>query len=363
MLVWNMGCLEMYPIKDQLCCIPRLCMAELLPMNDYDILVQQSGWLIISNWRPYTHKYTQQEYQQCILYDVRRGRLVASFAVKKDIKPIIGKATPDKVQIYYGCIMPMSTEKTSDIPSYQYYWYIIELSIKSDISTNTEDIHRYEQTISQEKMKRVREKYHMIKTCVIEQGYWCDENYSLSMMEAKEAIYLPGCISTEIRTYHLVDDLFLISYKESRISDDAVFLAHSIRQQHVVWSRTTFKSCLLIPDEKAILFYEHYGMTQLLDMYTGNILNAFKIKLFGVTGHIIGPICCCTSTRENVLIDVRTGKEIRTLDSSRMTRYLTNQSIQAYMENNYTLPPSTPTRVEYSNWIDMMIWVDEYAQI
>jgi hypothetical protein len=369
MLVWNIGNLEIHNTEHQSYCVPRLCMAELLPHRWRYLLEQQSGWLLVEDLTDFT-----KSKQWYLLYDIRRGRLAMSFSTGTDIKPVIGKVTPNKVQIYYGHITRISSD-TMTSGSYQYYWHTIEVSIQSDIPTSTADLTWYDQTPTSEAIETVRAKYRAIMECVKDQGHWCGEGYLLKTNSASEGILLPVEMGLVARPQHLIDDLFLLSNPSWRITRDNFLLVHSLSQQHVIWSKGNYLFHKLIPDEKAILTYDEDGTIQLLNMYTGDVLNSFNIQKCNHIHHVIGPLCSFYSEK-SMLIDVCTGETIRMLKSDPVIQSWILPVLLPYMEsdNNPDDLESThiedditdvlgPTRIEYANTEVNSAMIFEYAQI
>jgi hypothetical protein len=366
LLVWDIGHLEVYyKGSDQPYYMPRLCMTELLPWPMSRLLAQQSGWLIIQNWNDCMNEH--EEYSQYMLYDIRRAHLAASFIISNSIKPILGKATPDKVQIYWGDVISIDDDDDtsnsqifdlSEMGFYQHRWHIIEVSALPGAASHTADLSWRDRIPTRQVLSDVQEKYHNIKLHALKQGHWCDKNYRLKTIKSKKSIPLSDCTDPEVTTRHLYDDLFLILYKNER-SD--VLLVHSVRQQRALWSKTVLTHIKLIYEEKAILTYSK-NSAKLLDMYTGKVLSSFKLQGCRRIRHIIGPICR-VSGRETLLIDVRTGKKIRTLTPSQAAQSLLNSSEETNMKNTSIRNFLIPTRVEYVNPKGNAIWIDEYAQV
>jgi hypothetical protein len=309
MLVWNLGQLEMHNTEHQSYYTPSLCMAELLPHDEWEFLEQQSGWLLIKDFTDHLDESTQQY----LLYDIRRGRLAMSFSMEQDTEPIMGKVTPNKVQIYYGHIAQTSSDTTTS-GSYQYYWHTIEVSIQSGASTSTVDLTWYDQTPTSEAIETVRSKYRAIVECVKDHGYWCGEGYLLKTNSASKGIQLPVKTDILIQPHHLIDDLFLLSSQSDYNVRDHFLLVHSLSQPHVIWSKNKLTFHSLIPEEKSILTYDEDNTIRLLGMYTGNVLNSFNFQEFNSIRHIIGPLFSFHG-RKYMLIDVRTGEIIRILES------------------------------------------------
>jgi hypothetical protein len=363
---WDIGQLEMHDIDGQLCCVPRLCTFDLLPDDNYWLLTQRSGWMLIQYLEPYIDKYDQQKYWQYILYDIRRGRLASAFAVRGGTWPTIGRATLDKVQIYYGLTVPVSNAatkfETSGTESYQYCWCTVEISAQPDIPIPAVDPSWHKQMLMPQTIEKTKRRYYNVMECVREHKYWCDKYYLLKKTMAKETIHLP--VDTNLYSWkrHLFDDLFLILHENRQEHRCNVFLVHSTRQKRVLWSRTTLTCSVIIPDEKAILVYEPHSIAQLLDIYTGNVLNSFEIKEYSTIVHVIGPLCSASDDIRNVLIDVRTGERIRTLVPGHMTQSL-DPFVQASMERALIPHFIGPVHIEHANWPNTVIWIDEYAQI
>jgi hypothetical protein len=358
MLVWNIGCLEMHDTEEQSYCIPSLCMTELLPHSWWQFLEQQSGWLLMEDLTDYMNRPTRQ----CLLYDIRRGRLVMSFSAGIDMRPIIGKAAPDKVQIYYSHIKRISSD-TITSESSQYFWHTIDVSIQSDISTSTADLIWYDQIPTSEAIETVRATYRNIM------------EYLLKTNSASEGMILPVEIKTITRPQHLIDDLFLLAPPKNCIVRDSFLLVHSLSQQHVIWLKNDLICYALIPEEKAIITYDVDGTVRLLNMYTGNVLNSFKLRGCHSIDHIIGPLCIFYCNK-NMLIDVRTGEIVHTLKSDQMIQSWILPVLLPDMDptNDLDALGQTrievditdvlgPTRIEYVNAGINRALIFEYAQI
>jgi hypothetical protein len=361
-LVWDVGHLMIHNVDGQHCCVPRLCATELLPDNDYWPIAQQCGWLLMVNEDVYIDNHTKDQYWQCILYDIRRSCVAASFMVREGIYPIISKATPDKVQLYYGHATPIPNVTTifedEDRQPCQYHWSIIEISALLDTSNVTTDLSWYDQVPTRKTLAKVQEKYHTIEEDTREQGHWCDKNYLLKRIEANEPIQLPARMGPKIQMHHLIEDLFLISRGSGWYREHDVFMVHSVRQQRVIWSRTALINYKIIPEERAILIYECDNLAQLLDMYTGNVLKSFRIQGCDITLPVIGPLCRASYDGQDILIDVRTGKFVRNLNSDQAVQFLSHPSTKLNM-----LKFLGPTRIVYINRATKAAWIDEYAQV
>jgi hypothetical protein len=138
-LVWDIGHLKVHCIDGQYYSTPSLCMIELLPGDNYLILAQQGGWLLVTRKLSRFEEFKEQRTRYYMLYNIQHRRLVASFFVKGDMQPILGKVMPDKAQIYYSHTMPM-TDTISMTVDYQYRWHILEVNAKPYIPPLTEDI-------------------------------------------------------------------------------------------------------------------------------------------------------------------------------------------------------------------------------
>jgi hypothetical protein len=332
MLVWNLGHLEVHNTEHQSYCVPSLYMAELLPHNQWHFLEQQGGWLLIEDMSNYTNKS-----RHCLLYDIRRRRLAMSFSMGTHMKPIIGKVTSDKAQVYYGHIT-----RTSKYG--QYYWHTIEVSVQPNTPTSTIDLTWYDQIPTSEAIETIRAKHRTILECVKDQGYWCDEGYLSSINSASEGIPLISEIRITIRPRHLVDDLFLLAYPNGCFARDDFIMVHSLSQQHLIWSKNEIAFYMLIPEEKAILIYDTDGTVQLLSMYTGDVLNSFDFQGCNHIQHIIGPLFLFM---RNMLVDVRTGEIVRTIKSDPVITSLMRSVLLPDMDSDINLDDSSPTRTEY----------------
>jgi hypothetical protein len=238
-LVWDLGHLEMHCFDGQLCCIPRLCMTELLPGCGYVIIKQKGGWLLAFQWTDYIEERTGESVHEYLLYDLRHGRLAASFAASSKADVVIGKATPGNVQIYYGygTSIPNATDVhvTRKAKSYQYHWRMFDIKVGPDISSCIADTSWYRRMPTAKAMRKTQEKHSMIEACVKEQGYWCEAGYLLKTISGNEGISQLRIIDPEIVPRHLVDDLFLISYGCPRKYYQGIFLVHSVSQQRFIW--------------------------------------------------------------------------------------------------------------------------------
>jgi hypothetical protein len=363
LLAWDAGHLVEHQTDDQLCCIPRLCMTELLPHGQYEPIIQQSGWLIIRD--KITFHTASQVYQQYMLYDLRCSRLVASFVVRKEAVLTIGKATVDKVQVYCGYSMriPFPEFITDDSSTHQYQWYMMQVNIRPSIQAPTVDLTWYDQVPTPDIMKTVRERHRVIRKYAIEHGHWCDKAYKLTSIQAMYAMPLPERLCHGIRVRHLIDDLFLISSKERHKRFYDVFLVHSVYQDRIIWKETALDFDILIPEEKAILTYDTQGLVELLDMRTGDTLNLFELGSIKYIKHVIGPICYVAYAAQAALIDVRTGKKIRYISPRHRLKSSVNPTVRTDMGNSRILHFLGPTRIEYINLNADAIWIDEYAQV
>jgi hypothetical protein len=325
--VWHLGRLETRNISGQPCCVPRLHMTELLPYENCYITMQKGGWLIVKDDDIYLDQYTQHKSHQYIIYDLRRGRIAASFIARVDAQPIIGRATPYEVQIYYG-YTTLTTHTTSGIATFKapksYYWHVIEIKARSNIPLHTSNPSWYGQMPSPDVLSSVRERHSIIDECVNEKVYWHDEGYLLDAIKAKESIHLPDNMNIMVSARYLTNNLFLISCKDLPTSKENTFLVHDVRQQRVVWTRTVSNDGILIPDERAILVYKYDREAQLLDMYTGDILSSFKIGAWNNIKPLIGPLCYVLEGDHDVLVDVRIGKRIRYFTPGYVSQYLSN---------------------------------------
>jgi hypothetical protein len=363
-LAWDIGRLEMHNTEHQSYCVPTLCMTQLLPHGQYDFLEHQSGWLLIEDQSTRNDKrfnYMGKHTRWYLLYDIRRGRLAMSFSMGIDTVPIIGKVTPDKVQIYYGCINLISGAKV-ETEFYQYYWHTIGVSVRSDIPISTVDLTWHAQIPTNETMERVREMYHNIMECVIDQEYWCSEGYLVQTNSADEGILLSKEMGIIVQPQHLVDDLFLLARPKSWIIRDNFLMIHSLSQQHAIWSTDRLDSYVLIPEEKAILICDVDGTVKLVSMYTGNILNSFNFQEYFHIDHIMGPLCFFCS-KKRMLINVRTGEIIRTLKLDPVLRFYIRSVLQPGIEPNNIIVTLGQTCIEYINIEINSALVCEYAQI
>jgi hypothetical protein len=356
MLVWNIGHLEVYNTEYQSYCVPSLCMAELLPHGWWYFLEQQSGWLLMEDPSDNVNKLTRQY----LLYDIRRGRLAISFSTRTDTMPTIGKATPDKVQIYYSYITRISGDVIAS-ESCQYYWHTIEISVQSDIPISTIDLTWYDQTPTNEAIETVRATHRSIMECVEDQGYWCGKGYLLKRNSASESMLIPAGMEFIVQPRHLIDDLFLLAPPKGCIVRNGFLLIHSLSQQYATWSKNGLDSYVLIPEEKAILTYAS-GTIQLLNMYTGNILNSFSLQGCSYIDHIIGPLCYFYDEKR-MLIDVRTGEIVCILDSDSVIRFWIRSVLQLDIEPDDIMGVLGPTCIEYINTYISSALVCEYAQI
>jgi hypothetical protein len=360
MLVWDVRELEIrHTDDDQSYCAPRLCMIEWIPDTTLCSLAQQNGWLLARINYPYLDPHTQQMHQQYVLYDIRRGHLAASFSIKEGIQPTLSKATLNSVQIYCSFTSTEATSDTADT-SMIYHWYVMQVNASSNTHIPTTHLTPPNLT-STSKRLAAETKYQTIQTLVREQGYWHHEDYRIKTAVASGKMPLSVSMRPSISTHYLINDLFLVVLYFYPHGEN-IFLAHSIRQQRVLWSRPVLANYLLIPDEAAIFTYHDDGDTQLLDMYTGNILSEFKCQGFGMLCHISGSLCYISYGTQSVLLDVYTGKEIRTL----MPNKIAQSFLLPYLQSN---PESLalwfldPTRIGYIDWEKRCLWVDEYAQV
>jgi hypothetical protein len=281
--------------------------------------------------------------------------------VKKDTRPIIGKVSPMRVQIYCGDTIPISGD-TSELEYYRHHWRIVEVSAKHDVSKSNVNTSQIDLMPTLDTIKAVEKKMFDLSEYVKEKKYWSDERYLVKEI-TKGDIDLPKKLGLDSLVYHLVDDLFLVS-RSNCSQDQNTLLVHSVRQRRVIWSKDALKMCTIIPEEKAIFNYGYNTTAQLLDIYTGDVLNTFMFPGRGPVMHIIGPLCYYSSDDTGVLLDVCTGE----------TRKLNPIKTQ-----NYTLkPPGTvpfdlfltflkPTRMKYVHQEDDAIcnelWNNEYAQV
>jgi hypothetical protein len=364
--VWDIGNLVIHHINDRPCYVPRLCMIELMPETKWRLLMQHSGWLLIKNMISYMDESTQKQQSQYILYDIRRGRLAASFAMNPTLEPVIGKATPDRVEIYHGYIIPMSNTRsnTEEAPvvGHQYHWHVIEIGTRVDIQPPDVDLTLCNQGPSSEILERLKEKYNNIHDCVRKQTYWHDKGYWIREKMGNDNIQLPKYREAEVQLHYLTDNMFCISYK-NKSSDYGILLVHSSHGQRIIWSRYNLNFGTFIPEEKSILTTTLNSRVELLDIYTGNVLRYFNDQTLESVQHIIGRICCYSSDNVRSLIDVYTGKKLRALSPDPIAQYLLNPS-ERY-DKSYIRGMSTPkpTRVEYINLQAKCIWIDEYAQV
>jgi hypothetical protein len=139
-----------------------------------------------------------------------------------------------------------------------------------------------------------------------------------------------------------------------------VFVVHSVRQQRVLWTKNAFSFNLIIPDERAIFIYKNQ-MGELLDMYTGNVLSSVKIGHFAMIQHVIGPICRVLRDRD-ILVDVRTGAEIRALEPVPVAKSFMGFT-QVGIEQFGLKDISKAVRMEYIDQSQDIIWIDEYGQV
>jgi hypothetical protein len=172
----------------------------------------------------------------------------------KEMRPTIGKATPDKVQIYYGHITQISSDMTGS-ESCQYYWHTIDVSIRTDMPTSIVDLTWYDQIPTCEAIETVKATYRTIIEYVKKQGYWCGEGYLFKKNSASEGIPLPVVPELVIQQQHLIDDLFLLSIPKWRVIGVNFLFIHSLSQKHLIWSKNKLSYYVFIPEEKAILTY------------------------------------------------------------------------------------------------------------
>jgi hypothetical protein len=368
-LAWNIGRLEKSDTDNQPCYIPRLCMSELLPNNGYFLLKLQGGWLLVQNTNALLPNSSLQESRHYLLYDVRRGRLAMAFSVKDNIWPVLGKATADKIQIYCCYItsdntsLNTHTSEILDSVSCQYHWYVIEVSIRSNIKSSMVDLGWYDRIPTPDIMETVTKRYHDIVEYADKHEYWCDDAYDLKTIKAKETIRLSVLQLSNILACHLVEDLFAISCSLPHSNTSKTILVHTVNQQRVLWSKSrALTHIVVIPEEKAILNYAEDGTVQLLNMYTGSVLNSFKFRGCKVIRHIIGPLCYISHLGGHTLIDVRTGEKIRTLLPSQLGHSFLNPELR-FRRYTPVVNAQVPTRVEYFNRDYNDIWIDEYAQV
>jgi hypothetical protein len=193
--------------------------------------------------------------REYLLYDIRRGHLAIAFSMEIDVLPIIGKATPDKVQIYYSYAEPSRDTIASEF--YQYYWYTIEVSVQSDMPRSTIDCTWRDQTSTSKDIETASAKYHAIMECVGDQRHWCSEDYLLETNSASEGISLQE--ERRMIQQYLIDDLFLLSTPGWIMNMGNFILVHSLSQQHALWSRNKLFFYVLISEEKAIFTYDKDG--------------------------------------------------------------------------------------------------------
>jgi hypothetical protein len=353
-LAWNMGHLEMHNIKNQSYCVPSLCMAELLPDRKWFLLEQQSGWLLIKNLDDSVDKSKRQY----LLYDIRRGRLAASFFMRAIMKPIIGKFALDKVQICYGNTVQTRNAGVSE--SSHYYWHAIEVSVQSDTPTSTVDLTWYDQTPTDEAIETVNATHHSIMEYIKDQGYWCGEGYLLDTNLPNKVIMLPVELEEKVQLQHLIEDIFLLSVSVWRIGHKISLIRPS--SQQYMWSKNNVVFYELVPEEKAIVACDLNGTVQLLDIYTGDILNTFKLQSCSIIKHIIGPLCAFYG-KENVLIDVRTGETVRTFKSDSMIQSRILSALLPDVRSDNILVTPEPTHIMYASKCLEKALVYEYAQI
>jgi hypothetical protein len=364
-LVWDFGQLEIHQDTHQSYCIPRPCMFEILPSSRYLLLEHQRGWLLVQSEQYFIDKHTRQSYQQYIIYDIRRGHIAAAFALRENVYPIIGQVTLDKIQIYYSYtklnVNSKASEKLNNSCCW-HDWYSIEVRVLREMQRSNLDLTWCHQTPTPDVMKSVKEKYRMIEEHVIEHEYWCNEGYALNA-SLKGTICLPACIEAWTKVRHLINDVFLIESVTPYPDNQVIFTVHSTRLQRILWSKPALTHSTFIPGENVIFNYEHHGIAQLLDVYTGDILNSFKLQRFKNAVHIIGPLCCLSRGAKHILLDVRTGKEIRRLDQNQVAHPFLDVDLQSGVECIQFLKIPGPTRVEYIYWEHGSVWTDEYAYV
>jgi hypothetical protein len=133
-----------------------------------------------------------------------------SFSTRNETNPIIGKVTPDKIQIYYDHTK-LIFETEEEMESYQYYWHTIDVSIQSNMLASTVDFTWYDQIPTNEAIERVKAMHHTIMEGIIDQGYWCGEGYLLKINSTDKRILLLTEEELAIQPQHLIDNLFLLT--------------------------------------------------------------------------------------------------------------------------------------------------------
>jgi hypothetical protein len=368
-LVWDIGHLEVTNINGQECCVPRLCMTELLPFRFFYPSEHQGGWLLIG--RPGVRRQMEIEFEQYILYDLRRRRLAASFELRNDNEPVIGKATPDQVQIYHSYTELPDDDDDDDLSDtgyfdlssltlYQYHYCNIEVSVKPNTEPLTPKLFWPVRKPTRKMMEPVIEKYRLIQERVNEQAYWCDEGYQLNVEASKEEIRLPIHRQSKGATDYLRDDLFLTRVYPF-LRGEARFIMHSPHQRRILWSEDMLSYNTWIPDEKVVFSCYRDGTVRLIDGHTGSVSYPIKLKKCKTATPVIGPLCAVYGERD-VLVDLRTGKEITTLAPNQLARSLLYLSLR-FRKRSPLVPNSvSPVTAIYIDQ-ECNILIDEYGQI
>jgi hypothetical protein len=118
---------------------------------------------------------------------------------------------------------------------------------------------------------------------------------------------LPEETSFTIRPQHLIGNLFLLAPPKGCIAKDDFLMIYSLSKQYMIWSKSNILLYELVPEEKAILTYNVDSTVQLLDMYTGSILDSFNLQRYSWIQHIMCPLCYFSGTKI-MLINARTGE-------------------------------------------------------
>jgi hypothetical protein len=302
-------------------------MAELLPHSQWEFLEQKGGWLLMKDTTEYvcsTNHY--------LLYDLRRGHLAMAFSIGKDMKPIIGKATLDKVQLYYGYV-----EHTPE--DSQYYWYVRNLSVIPNMPSPMINLIWHNQTPTNDAIETVRKDYHTIMEHVKKQGYWFRNScYEVGQELAKKIdLQLPKSGSIVLQQY-LIDNLFLLEYSNPWLNGVTSILVHSSSSEDEYWKEVEFICYKPIPEEKIIVMCKddptsiEHCVIQLLSMDNGEILKERRSRRYESIRHIIGSLCRFCGDEDKV-IDIRTDEEIRPLKL--------NQRLKSWIVRSCILQSST----------------------
>jgi hypothetical protein len=358
-LVWDLGNLQLVEKDGCTYCIPSLSMTELLPSEQWDLIMHAGGWLLLEHNQPHIDEIKNQEYIVCAIYDIRRRRMAAGYLLKEGVQMTLGRVTPNSVLVYYGYTILCDKQEESSQQSYNYRWGTIQVTARSNIQTLDANLNWYRQDPTIGEMNQAKEKYDPIEAEIRTQGYWCSEAYQFKKVKSKQDIQLYGGSGANIDIQHLGEDLFIISNASEKLQQN-VFIVHSLSQPDPLWTRQGLDFYLPIFDQQAIFCYSSEGEGQLLDMYTGKVLATMNTTGLYRFQHIIGPICNAVHEGDYVLVDVYSGKILRKLIASdRLPSFGALSTANAKESVNIGI--SQPTYLEIIGYDNVEI--DEYSQV